>query len=139
MRHIALNKNQIAFGEIVSEISKPSRATLKIDIEGAEYEILLNATKLSEINCLVIEFHDLKRKRDLFIAIMDKLKSHFVISHLHLNNFAPLYDGVPDVIELTLINRLLLQNEELRMPKRVLPISLDRPCNPRIPDSEIRF
>jgi hypothetical protein len=139
VRHIAINKNQIAFGEIVSDISKPSRTTLKIDIEGAEYEILLNVTKLSEINCLVIEFHDLKRKRDLFLAILNKLKRHFVISHLHLNNFAQPCDGVPDVIELTLINRQLLQNEELRMLKKVLPISLDRPCDPRIPDSEIRF
>ena len=139
VRKTATNKNQIAFETIMSTISRSDTVILKIDIEGAEYEILFNATKLTKINCLIIEFHDINRKMDLFLTILYQLRSHFVISHLHINNFVEQKDGVPDVIELTLINKLLLQKEELKTLKKVLPISLDRPCNPRIPDNEIIF
>lgn len=51
---------------------------LKMDCEGAEYEILLNASgeTLNIINTISIEFHDLKSKEKNANALIKKLTSH---------------------------------------------------------------
>ena len=75
---------------------------LKVDIEGAEYEILDEIVALRErFSGVVIEFHDFWSNRDTIIAFLDAL--NFTVGHWHVNTYV-----IPDratgagVIEVTL-------------------------------------
>ncbi len=89
---------------------------LQMDIEGGEYEVLLNATTelLSNFRIIVVELHSLERLFDRFAfsiikSCFDKLLSHFYVVHAHPNNCGGMNVHrdieIPDVIELTLYNR----------------------------------
>lgn len=93
-------------------LDKYSRVFLKMDIEGGEYPWLMRMTAddLRKIRQIVIEFHgitgagwgaDFHQKW----ACMKKLaETHFIV-HAHGNNYSHSASGMPDVIELTCIER----------------------------------
>ena len=85
---------------------------LKMDIEGGEYNWLLQITneQLNNIKQIVIEFHGITND-SWGCKYYDKIKclqklacSHFII-HTHGNNHSYTHNGIPDVIELTYINK----------------------------------
>jgi hypothetical protein len=89
---------------------------LQMDIEGGEYEVLLNVTMelLSSFRIIVVELHSLEQLFDRFaFSIMkscfEKLLSRFYVVHVHPNNCRGMVMqrgiGIPDVIEMTLYNR----------------------------------
>lgn len=89
---------------------------LQMDIEGAEYEALLNASMelLSRFRIIVVELHSLERLFDPFAfsiikSCFDKLLSSFYVVHAHPNNCRGMivHHGIGfwDVIEMTLYNR----------------------------------
>ena len=113
------------------------RLLLKIDVEGAEFDVLsaIEPSILQRFRQIVIEIHWLQKlNEDLYRAGFDKmmanlLDSHTVI-HAHGNNCAPLVlvEGfvVPAVIELTLVRTCdytLVPND------RTFPTDLDAPNN----------
>lgn len=66
---------------------------LQMDIEGAEYEVILNAPDelLNQFRIAVIEFHALDRLFDPFVfkiysECFEKLLRYFHIAHIHPNN-----------------------------------------------------
>src|ERR1700722_19015791 len=89
---------------------------LQMDIEGAEYQVILNATDelLSQFRILVIEFHSLDRLLDpllfgIISACFEKLLESFCVVHIHPNNF---YGSVkrgeieiPRIMEFTFLNK----------------------------------
>lgn len=93
-------------------LDKYSRVFLKMDIEGGEYPWLMRMGEddLRKIRQIVIEFHgitgggwgaDFHQKW----ACMKKLaETHFIV-HAHGNNYSHSASGMPDVIELTCIER----------------------------------
>ena len=113
------------------------RIFLKVDIEGAEYEIVPDILRhAGRITALAVEFHDTRRERATFCTAMAALQQQFEIVHLHGNNCAPMApDGLPEVLEVTLV-----RGTGSARPRRLtLPIGLDRPNRPGRADYAIRF
>jgi hypothetical protein len=85
---------------------------LKIDIEGGEYPWLLeiDETQLNKFKQIIIEFHGITDNGwncnyDDKIKCLEKLsKTHYIV-HAHGNNFGPICNNIPDVIELTYVNK----------------------------------
>jgi hypothetical protein len=85
---------------------------LKMDIEGGEYPWLLSldTNSLKNITQIAIEFHGIMD--DTFgCDRLNKLKcfkklaeTHYIV-HVHGNNWARTIDGIPNVIELTYVNK----------------------------------
>lgn len=85
---------------------------LKIDIEGAEWDILdeLNVKILQKAVIFIVELHWFHQVQNLdkFTKVLQKLNKFFTIYHLHGNNCATLLEingkKLPDVLEVTYIN-----------------------------------
>jgi hypothetical protein len=106
---------------------------LQMDIEGAEYEVILNAPDnlLKQFRIMVIEFHWLDRLFDwfafrLYAACFEKLLNDFYVVHAHPNNsFDVVRSGgieIPPVIEFTFLNRNRLN---AGVPRSDFPHQLD--------------
>lgn len=107
---------------------------IKMDIEGSEYRIIDQlAENADHIVGACIEFHDIHPFRIVFNSAIDTLCGPFAIAHVHPNNYGKISpDGMPDVIEITFINRRLLGDEPFRAQIR-LP-ALDQANDLRKPD-----
>ena len=85
---------------------------LKMDIEGGEYPWLLqiDETQLNKFKQIVMEFHGITNdgwgcKYNDKVKCFEKLsKTHYII-HAHGNTCGPVVNNIPDVIELTFINK----------------------------------
>jgi len=119
---ITFYKKNIGGAEVDSEtetnlrfvLNKYSHVFLKMDIEGGEYPWLLRMSldDLRKIKQMVIEFHGLTATSSGWgCSYEDKLRclkklneTHYII-HAHGNNHSPVVGGIPDVIELTCIEK----------------------------------
>lgn len=115
---------------------------LQMDIEGAEYEVLLGVDVglLRKFRILVIEFHGLEGLFDtlgfeLIKATFDRLLMDFVVVHIHPNNCLPVVrcDGVEvaPVMEFTFLRKDRIGN---RTAREDFPHPLDRKCVRELPD-----
>lgn len=104
-----------------TQFSIEGNVLLKIDIEGGEYDYFqkVNLEKLTSlVNGICLEVHSLdnKQKRDEFYDILLKLDKYFVLTHVHGNNNAGLFEyeeyQIPIVLEFTFVNRKLVNIEE---------------------------
>lgn len=117
---------------------------LKMDIEGSEYDILEDIIKYyPKINGLVIEFHNTKQLWSELVFLMEELKKHYEIAHIHGNNcfgFVP-NTNVPQLFEVTLIKRYLLTDSELAsVNSNSYPLAdLDVPNFSNKPDLKLIF
>jgi FkbM family methyltransferase len=115
---------------------------LQIDIEGAEYEVLLAAQQelLSRFRLIIIELHELeylmtnKHSALAFEVFLKHLLVHFHVVHIHPNNNRrPIrHEGleIPPVIEMTLVRKDRFKDTE--SPGSVfLPNSLDSDNSPK--------
>lgn len=119
---------------------------LKMDIEGGEYLWLLSLDtyQLKKFKQIVIEFHGINND-NLICNHFDKLKclekitnTHYLI-HAHGNNFNTVSNNMPNVIELTYINKKLLIDVP-KLNKQPLPIkNLDYPNNIDKEDINLNF
>ena len=115
---------------------------LKIDIEGGEYEVLPLEKRVSEIvNCLVVEFHALEKNWEKFQEIMSSLMDDFYVAHIHGNNFQSYIPGtqVPEVLEITFINKKYFQSKPGSSDKLYPLEGLDMSCNAKHPDLVLSF
>jgi hypothetical protein len=101
---------------------------LKMDIEGGEYPWILHTSndQLNKIKQLVIEFHgihgnDWGCSREDKLACLKKMSETHYIVHAHGNNWAGIADGIPDVIELTYVNKNCFDKEP-SLNETLLPI-----------------
>jgi hypothetical protein len=93
-------------------IDKYSNIFLKMDIEGGEYPWLLSLeeSQLCKFSQIVIEFHGITNDSwncsyNDKVKCLEKLsKTHYIV-HAHGNNHGPVYDNMPDTIELTYVNK----------------------------------
>ena len=112
---------------------------MKIDIEGDEFKILEEIDKnLDKINLLIIEFHDLNKNLKKVENFIENTKLKNI--HIHANNYGNLDEnGMPQVIEMTLINSKKFEITDERT-KRTYPIEgLDFKNHKRGPDIELKF
>ena len=100
---------------------KGRKLGLQMDIEGAEYEVLLGSSTetLKLFDWMVVEFHDLHASLSrsgaklLRAAFQRILRTHIVI-HFHVNNAGVLYTRngltLPSLVEVTLVRKDLISN-----------------------------
>lgn len=114
---------------------------LQMDIEGAEYRVLLDASDevLKSFRVMLIEFHDLDRMLSAFPfklikATFQKLLRHHHIVHIHPNNVCtPIVRGnieIPPIMEFTFYRRDRLR--ALPETKLTFPHPLDRDNLPHL-------
>ena len=106
-----------------------TRDFLKIDIEGAEYTLLVDIVSAGpRLTGLAMELHDLTAHREQMTRFFATLQPHRILVHLHANT----YDGVdsdtalPKVIEATCLARGLM-TEPARDVKALPRPGLDHP------------
>lgn len=65
-----------------------ARVVMKMDVEGAEWNAFLTASDatLDQIDQLIIELHGNGEAR--FLQAVHRLKAHFEVANLHMNNYA---------------------------------------------------
>jgi hypothetical protein len=90
---------------------------LKMDIEGGEYPWLLSITEdhLDKYKQIVIEFHGITNdgwgcNNKNKIKCLEKIANTHYIIHAHGNNYGPVVNSIPDVIELTYVNKKYFKN-----------------------------
>ena len=91
---------QRLFDSIENQLTKNSdrekRVVVKMDVEGAEWESLLATSDdvLQRIDQLAIEFHWIQSAEGewpfdrQYSLLIQRLKKHFHVAHLHFNNFS---------------------------------------------------
>ena len=119
-----------------------SEFLLQMDIEGAEYGVILNTSSrtLQKFRILIIEFHELdtlydKTGFDLINLTFRKLLQDFAIVHIHPNNWSPPVEyediAIPPIMEFTLLRKDRIQ---WMAPATAFPHRLDRINVPYNPD-----
>jgi hypothetical protein len=85
---------------------------LKMDVEGGEYPWLLqiDESQLNKFKQIVIEFHGITDNGwncnySDKVKCLEKLTNTHYIVHAHGNNFGPVVNNIPDVIEFTCVNK----------------------------------
>jgi len=128
--------------------SKYNNIFLKMDIEGGEYPWLLslNEDLLHNFKQIVIEFHGITN--DGWNAVyydkvkcLEKLaKTHYIV-HAHGNNYGPIVNKFPDVIELTYVNKKYFESQSKpELNTKPLPIrGLDFPNKVYNKDIDLNF
>jgi len=129
--NISLNK------WIKSKNNNNNEFILKIDIEGSEYDSLLNLSdeNLKKTRILIVEFHSLRDLRNkafyqIFNSILDRLLNYFYIVHLHPNNAGKNIKihkfNIPDLLEVTFIKKNRVKK---RLKKHIsYPLTIDQKC-----------
>ena len=115
---------------------------VKCDIEGSEYDVLPPASgKWHRVAALLVEFHGLHKNWAQFVACMNELSSHFLVAHVHGNNFDGYVPGtmVPRTVELTLVNRKLVDSVPVQSTAEYPLANLDMPCSWKRPDLPLSF
>ena len=117
----------IEFNNIISH--KLNSVFLSIDIEGGEYELLEDICGFSKnLIGLNIEFHNVQ---DNLVKIKSFIKKFdLLLVHTHINNFGPIVNGIPSVIELSFTSNSGFDRFSNHNLTNKLPISLDQPNNP---------
>lgn len=110
-------------------LNKYSRVFLKMDIEGGEYPWLMRMTAddLRKIKQLVIEFHGITGTGwgssfdDKWACIKKLSETHYIV-HAHGNNYSHVLSNIPDVIELTCIEKSYFSEGAPALNHSPLPI-----------------
>lgn len=120
---------------------------LKIDTEGAEFDYFLGEDiddLESFVVGIVLEVHwlDQPQNQEKFVKMMEKINKHFVLVHVHGNNWGGefTYEGfiIPRVPEFTFINKRHLDKWE--PDTQDYPIKgLDYPNNPNVSECDLSF
>ena len=117
---------------------------LQLDVEGHEWEILIDASpeQLRLFSLLIIEFHSLGNflsndaTAKVATYVFQKLLEDFVVVHLHANNAggSTLVDEqtrVPNLLEMTLVRRDKLRQEDIELQERKQGVSAPHPLDTR--------
>lgn len=125
-----------------------SSIMLKIDIEGAEWDVFAEETEtsLQQVRQITAELHHIQdeHRHGLFLKAMQSLlDAGFSVTHLHGNNHGPMLQygpySVPAVLEISLIRRS--QDASKQCPDDI-PYSIpeDQRCDiwrPELPDAKL--
>ena len=131
---------------LIEIINKFENIFLKMDIEGGEYNWLLNLEEenLNKFKQIVIEFHGLGTDKcdcsnESKFKCLAKLSKIFYLIHIHANNYDNIYFGIPHVAELTFVNKKYFISEP-NFNKLALPIkNLDYPNCEYKKDIDLNF
>lgn len=102
---------------------------LKMDVEGAEWESLLNTPDSLLKNCqqIVVELHELYTNNKLVIPVLNKLAKYFHVAHLHANNCCCTSNNISSsVVEVTYVNKDIFYIDESQTLPMTLPHQFDQ-------------
>ena len=127
-------------------LSKYNNIFLKMDIKGGEYAWLLQIeeNQLNKFRQIVIELYGITNDEwncdyNDKIKCLEKLsKTHYIV-HAHGNNYAPVLNNIPDVIQLTYVNKNYFKTIPELNTKCLPNISLDFPNNIHVKDINLDF
>lgn len=138
------NKNQTTLEKCQERLGEETATLLKIDIEGAEWDLLNKCNSLENFKQVVVEFHDLHNISNLDFYTracfaLEKLRETHIPVFIKANNYGnyriigncPL----PDVIEVTYLNF----NEYEFLPIKNSQNGLGNPNAPHLPDIYLSF
>jgi hypothetical protein len=133
----------VSVGALIEQAGADERRVfLKMDIEGGEYDVVDDLIAHEDrINCIVGEFHRIGQKAVAFNTALAALQRAFAVVHVHGNNYRPFDadNGVPDTVEITLLNRALMPADAAETPWPYPRPGLDFPNRPNAPDYALRF
>lgn len=116
--------------------------TLKIDVEGAEWDVLKTAD-LSRVTQLIIEFHDMHTAPS---SIFKKLNNDFYLIHVHGTNFENqpyVYfnrvQKMPRYIECTYVRKDLVPHNNVKIDTSSYPTPLDQTGCKEKPEVTLEF
>jgi predicted nucleotidyltransferase len=115
---------------------------VKMDIEGCEYETMPDFKPYHHlINGFGIEFHNLTKNAMSFTEIIGSLSTDFYVAHVHANNGAGYIHGtsLPDLLEITFINKKLMSGTPAYSSKKYPIEGLDFPCVSWMPEMSVNF
>jgi hypothetical protein len=124
-------------------IQNNNKIFLKMDIEGSEFNWLdsMSETELEKFSQIVLEVH---WPFDIFRSnMLKKLNNTHYIIHIHGNNHSHIITinnnilpeiKLPEVFEITYINKKLCNNSLIKMKEIKFPTILDYPNNPNLSD-----
>ena len=128
--HNATKSNEISFVEALSYRTDPKRTIVKIDIEGGEWDLLRSKQDvdlLADVPVLIMELHDTRKTE--FLQVVEFLKEHFWIAHLHGNTSDRCTElGMPLYLEMTFVNKRFSPQSGIRT--RLPIVGLDFPVRP---------
>ena len=109
-------ENNISIDKIFNNLPIDAKVFLKIDVEGAEYQLLESIIKVqSRLTSLAIEFHNLDHDRYLELeSFIDSFD--LVLSHTHVNISGKINNNTASVIELTFVRGLVKDNKVKKLP-----------------------
>lgn len=122
---------------------------LKMDVEGAEWDFLANVSSelLSRFDQMVFEFHNMIQPKtatemESTLTALKKINATHTLVHVHGNNHGPFLnmDGIgvfPDAPEVTYVRNGLHEFED--DDEIFLPLDLDEPCHPLLPDIPLGY
>jgi hypothetical protein len=120
---------------------------LKIDTEGAEFDYFLNVDidDLASFTCgLIVEVHWLEQEANQikFIEMMEKINKHFILVHVHGNNWGEEFDykgfKIPRVPEFTFVNKRYVTDYSPDTQDYPI-VGIDFPNNPNKPECDLSF
>ena len=122
-------------------INDNSDLILQMDIEGAEYEVIIDTPSdiFKKFRIMAIEFHCLdmifnNNSFKMVEAVFDKLCNDFTVVHIHPNNSRPIIYknsiNIPELLEFTFLRN---DRVELNDKKLSFPHALDEQCAPHRP------
>jgi len=123
-----------------------SDITLKLDIEGAEFDYInsLSNKQMDKINQIFLEVHWLDKLNDF--SFFEKLNQNHILIHAHGNNIGRREDRlfrvgesrIPKVLEVTYLHKKFFSGE-YKLNSEPLPSPLDFPNGPNKPDLSLNF
>lgn len=129
------------FDTLANQIQKNGdagkRLVVKMDIEGWEWETLLQApdATLQSIDQLVVEFHGIET--EVSVRAAERLAQFFYVANVHQNNIVclPGFDPFPGpVFEALFVNKRIAVTSG--QPLAARSSTVDRPNNPNGPDCQ---
>lgn len=147
-KNLATSNLSVSIENLLLEFSNEFKIiTVKLDIEGDEWEILddlitNSESKIDLISQLVIEFHGILSLDQDFIKSerfekISKIVKKFDVVNLHANNYGTYVKHgnrvIPDVFEVTLLNKNV-EVKSISKDNRMTAMDYNRPNNPLKPD-----
>ena len=130
-----------AFDSIAGQIARNGDAgkplVMKVDVEGAEWDSFLAVPDetFERVAQLVVEFHHVEEEK--YVRTFKRLKEHFVVAHVHYNNYSCRRDLAPFpawAFEVLLVNTRIARTDGT--PGAPGPATLDAPNDPTRPDCQ---
>jgi hypothetical protein len=133
------NLNDTTPQKSLERLADAQRLIVKMDIEGGEYRVIdALLAHQQRIRLMIIEFHATEFLRKVFLAKLQEIGRFYEIVHVHGNNYsAPARDGLPDVLEITVLHKSACGSGPRR--QRLPVAGLDFPNDPAKPDLEMVF